>query len=79
MDMVVCVKYVDGSAAIKTACRGRDPIFRALKAGLGLLGVLTEFTIRTLPNTKTRLQVRSRVHEGQCQPWMLLPWLFCGL
>jgi hypothetical protein len=45
MDMVVRVRYVDGSAAIKTACMGTDPIFRALQAGLGLLGVMTEFTL----------------------------------
>jgi FAD/FMN-containing dehydrogenase len=69
MDMVTCVTYVDGSAAVKTACRGKDPIFRALQAGLGLLGVMTEFTIQSVPNTKTQVQVR-RGFELTATQWV---------
>jgi FAD/FMN-containing dehydrogenase len=69
MDMVVCVRYVDGNAAIKTACRGRDPIFKAMQAGLGLLGVMTEFTIRTVPNTKTQVQVKNQISVEGSRFW----------
>lgn len=58
IDQVKCVKYVNASGAVLTACRS-DPIFRGLAGGMGMLGIVTEFTMETQPNSKTEVQVQT--------------------